>query len=194
MRAASHQEIRDHFVEVRDRLKRSGWDSNRIADELGVARQTSYQYAFQPGAKGTRLIPADKLDRLRTAARGQFPWLTREQRLWIVLGPQLELLLETTQPGFGESYAARHRGSCMPGKENVKPDYRLPPDEALCVEWLGWRHGGLAAKADAMAVAEVDEYLIERVGLENTGWRIMPTEAQVAALRDIHERRFRDAA
>lgn len=204
MRTATHQEIRDHYVDVRDTLKGSGWDSHRIADLLGVTRQTSYQYAFQPEAKGARVVPAEKLDTLRTAAvravhdhwdRGKFPWLTREQRTWIVLGAGLELLLETTQPGFAESYAARNRGSCMPGKDNVKPDFRPPPDEALCVEWLEWRHGGLVTQDDAMAVAGVDEYLVERVGLEMIpSWSIQPTAEQVAALKEIHERRFLDAA
>ncbi|TPN51519.1 hypothetical protein [Mesorhizobium sp. B1-1-7] len=165
-----------------------------------MARQTSYQYGFNAEARGARQIPAEKLDRLRTAAvraihdhwdRGKFPWLTREQRTWIVLGAGLELLLETTQPAFGASHAARHCGSCMPGKENVNPGFRLPPDEALCVEWLEWRHGGLVTKADAMAVTAVDEYLVERVGLEMLpSWSIQPTAEQVAALKDIHERRF----
>ncbi|TPK91487.1 hypothetical protein [Mesorhizobium sp. B2-4-17] len=203
MRTASHQEIRDHYVEVRDRLKRSGWDSYRIAGELGVARQTSYQYAFKPEAKGARVIPAEKLDKLRTAAvraihqhwdRGQFPWLTREQRLWIVFGPQLEVVLQTTQPGFAAFYAARHGYSCMPGKEDVKPDFRLQLDEELCVKWLGFRHGGLVTKDDAMAIADVDEYLVERVGLENPGWRIQPTAAQVQRIRELHDRRFLNAA
>ena len=204
MRTASNQETRDHYVAVRDILKRAGWDSHRIAGEIGVTRQTSYQYGFNPETRGARVIPADKLDKLRelaTAAEAErhergFPaFLPRAEHLWLVFGAGMELLLETTSPWRAVWHAARHCGVAMPGRDNAQHrDRQLTADDELCVEWMEHRHGGLITKADVMEVAAVDEYLVERVGHEHHGWRIQPTAEQVEALKELHLSRWSHAA
>ncbi|MEI9432110.1 hypothetical protein [Mesorhizobium sp. Cs1299R1N3] len=83
----------------------------------------------------------------------------------------------------------------MPGKNNVMHRSRtLSDNDELCVEWLGFRHGGLVTKEDAMFISDVDEFLVERVGHEHAGWRIQPSADKVQRMRELHERSFLDAA
>ncbi|MGO4558276.1 hypothetical protein [Mesorhizobium sp. 2RAF21] len=198
VRFSTRQEIRDHYVDVVSVLKRyARWDSHRIADYIGVSRQTSYQYGFQPTARGARVIPGDKLDKLRDAATAAIyedlkttfaPGVTAEMRTWqVFVGMNLEL--ETFSRLYGESQAARLGGVCVPHDCNAKPNAQLSDEDELCVEWLRWRHAGHIAKSEAVHVAGVDQYLEGRVGCEGIPWRIVPTAYQVAALRDIHHRR-----
>jgi hypothetical protein len=204
LKTTTHEEIVEHLRDVRRMLSQHGWSLERMAETAGVKKHTLSQYCQMPETKGARLIPAATLDRLRTAAvrshhdhwdRAWTPFMTREQRLWFVVATaEFRTLLESTDVRFAESYAARHRAMCTPGPENARPDYRLHSDEQRCVDWLGFRHGGFVTKEDAMAVAGVDEYLVERVGLELMCWRILPTREQVDALGEIHHRRFADAA
>jgi hypothetical protein len=96
-------------------LKRYGrWNSQKIADFIGVSWQTSYQYGFRPDACGARLIPALKLDKLREAAtatmdselkRGFAPRITPESRTWQVF-VGMNLKLETFDHLYAESQAA----------------------------------------------------------------------------------------
>lgn len=201
---STHQEIRDHYVAIVDFLKCSRWDSQRIADFLGIAKQTSYQYGFKPETRGSRIIPADKLDRLRDTAtqiwiermEAGFPaFLKRDEHLWIVVGTDLSIMLETTSPWRASWHAVRHNGTAMSGKDNVRNnDTRLSNNDHLCIEWLGLLHDDLVDREDAMRAAGVDEYLIERVGHEHAAWRIQPTEAQLQALREVARERFSLAA
>ncbi|MHA6641069.1 hypothetical protein [Mesorhizobium sp. A623] len=194
-RVSSHQEIRDHYVALVAFLKRKGWDSQRIADLIGTARQTSYQYGFKPETRGSRIIPADKLDRLRDAAtairiermEAGFPaFLNRDEHLWLVFAADMSLLLETTSPWRAAWHAAMHGGTAVYGKDNVlHGDDKLSDNDRLCIEWLEIRHGGLVDKKDAMCAAGCDEYLVERIAHEYGGWRIQPTVAQVEALRSL---------
>ena len=58
IRVSTHQEIRDHYADVVDVLKRyAKWDSHRIADFIGIGRQTSYQYGFQPQVHPHKNLP-----------------------------------------------------------------------------------------------------------------------------------------
>lgn len=199
-----HQDIRDHFVTIRDYLKRNKWTSAQVADVLGVALHTSYQYGFNPSTRGSRIVPADKLDRLRDAAaavvqenreRGFPGFFGRKEHLWVVVGKDLSVILETTSPWHAAWHAAQNGGVAMPSRDNLKNrNDRLRDDDRLCIEWLELRHGGLITKEDAMAVAGVDAWLVERIGHEHDPWRIQPTREQVDALREIHLGRFRHAA
>jgi hypothetical protein len=198
VRVSTHQEVRDHYVAVVDILKRYGrWNSQRIADFLGVSRQTSYQYGFQPHARGARLVPADKLEALRTAAAAAMdadlkrtfaPGITPEMRTWQVF-VGMELKVESFHHLYAESQAARLGGVCWPHNDNAKPDHELSSADQLCVDWLTWRHAGLITKAEAMQITGLDEYLEARVGHEVLPWRIMPTVAQVEAIESLHKRR-----
>ena len=47
--------------------------------------------------------------------------------------------------------------------------------------------GGLVDKADAMAVTGTDEWTEGLVGYECKGQRIVPTRAEINALRDLRE-------
>jgi hypothetical protein len=200
----SHQEIRGHYVTLVNFLKREGWDSQRIADLIGTARQTSYQYGFKLETRGSRVIPADKLDRLRKAAseirtqrmEAGFPaFLNRADFLWLVFAPDMSLLLETTSPWRAAWHAATHAGTAVHGKDNIRNyDDKLSDNDHLCIEWLEIRHGGLVDKMDAMCAAGCDEYLVERVAHEHVAWRIQPTADQVEALRSLAMGRLRHAA
>jgi len=197
VRRSTHQEVRDHYADVVDVLKRYGrWDSLCLADYIGVSRQTSYQYGLQPTNRGARIIPADKLDRLREAAVAAIfdslkqtvaPGLTAESRTWQVF-VGMDLRLETYSHLYGEAQAARLGGVCVPHNGNSKPDAELSADDRLCLDWLTWRHAGLVTRADAIHIAGADEHLECRVGCEAHAWRITPTAAQVAALKAVHER------
>lgn len=211
MRTASPLAIVEHLRELRRKLSGSriagtGWTMQQIADAAGVAKQSLKIYCMLPSEKpsAARIIPAAALDRLgdvvtaqvtETKERGFPAFLNRDEHLWLVFGANLELILETTSPWRAEWHAARHNGVAMPGKDNLNhQSKKLSADDVLCIEWLGFRHGGLIAKADAMEIAEVDEYLIERVAHELPCWRIQPTAEQVRRIRELDERRWLNAA
>lgn len=151
-----------------------------------------------------RLIPAEKLDRLRDFAteaeaegkeRGLPAFLPRTEHLGIVFGAGLAMLLDTTSPWRAAWHAARNCGVARPGRDNKRHRERLlSPADERCVAWLEWRHAVLVTNADAMVVADVDEYLAKRVGHEHHGWRIEPTGEQVEALKQLHIARWSHAA
>ena len=60
---------RDAYLKSRDFLKRSGWSSARIAEQMGVSEITARQYAQAPGTPGSRAVPDDRLARLQDAAK-----------------------------------------------------------------------------------------------------------------------------
>lgn len=204
MRKSTPEEINEHLRMLRRRLAGQQWSLAQMAEVVGVAKQTFSQYCMLPSTRGSRTIPAAGLDALRTAAtelwsesteRGFPSWLDRNQHLWSVFDADLALALETTFVTRAEWHAARIGGTVLHGPGNANQSRRrLSADEELCVEWLSYLHGGLVTRDDAMEIAEVDDYLIERVGHEFPGWRIQPTADQVHRIRDLHERRWRDAA
>ncbi|MFB9982997.1 hypothetical protein ACFSOZ_03695 [Mesorhizobium newzealandense] len=65
---------------------------------------------------------------------------------------------------------------------------QLSDDDELRVDRLRFRAWRLLTKVDAMQIADVDEYLAERVGHEHAGWRIQPTAQMVQRARELHER------
>lgn len=207
LRVSSKDEIRDHYNAIRDVLKRyAGMDSQGIADLIGVGRQTSYQYGFRPEARGARTIPAGKLDLLRMYAviaivnshdNDWLPGADMDTKRWQLFNHQGHLLIQTLNPLFAVSQATRLGGIVVAHPRNPMQDIRgleFSEEDARCIQWLYFRHRGNATREDAMRIAAVDEYLVERVGLESRPWRIIPTEDQIAALAAAHERNVRDVA
>lgn len=165
----------------------------------GPMRSTLKQYFQMPGTKGTRLIPGERLDLLRNDClrwrRAQVPFQPREERIWNVFSSCMDHLLEVTDELYAESYAMRYGPAvCVPGDRNPGRS-SLQPDDRLCIEWLDVRHGGLVDEADAMAITGTDEWTEGLVGYENRGQRIVPTRAEVDALRvNSDSREVRHAA
>lgn len=193
----THDEVVDELRGLRKRLRRT-METAEIAKIAGVTVQTLKQYCQASGTKGARLIPGERLDLLRNEvalrnaihwSRAQVPFQPREERTWHVFASTMDHLLEVTDELYAESFAMRYGPAvCVPGNRNPGRS-SLQPDDRLCVEWLDVRHGGLVDKADGMAVTGTDEWTEGLVGYENRGQRIVPTRAEVDALREIAESR-----
>lgn len=204
MKTATREEITEHLRDIRHQLACYRWSLQDMSDAIGVSKQTFSQYCMMPSTKGARTIPAEKIDALRATAtelwleakeRGFPSWLGRDQYLWCVFDADMALALETTSLWRAEWHAARVGGTVVPGLSNVNQNKRrLSADEELCVEWISYLNGGIVTREEAMQIADVDQHLIGLVGHEIFAWRIQPTAEQVRRIRDLHERRWRDAA
>lgn len=191
----THQEIRDHFVEIQDALKRLGVDGSKQADICGVKRQTFYQYGFQPEARGARLIPADALDRLRVEfAKGELKryylpaFIAPTTREWEVVDAAGTVVETTTRRAYAYLAAALVHGE--PRKGPAFDEAAAPPNsvaEDLSFAWLHAYHRGHVTPEDAMVCTGLGRYDVGRVGMVWFGWGIAPTFEQVGRLHKIND-------
>lgn len=202
-RTMTHEQVTQELRGLRKRL-RIKMETAEIAALAGVAAQTLKQYCMLPEKRGAKLIPGERLDALRNEvalrdalhwSRSQVPFQPRSHRQWLVMTTDLETVLDVTSQMYAECYAARHGHMAVRGPENTDMRDCMTGDDWLSVDWLDIRHSGLVDKQDAMAVTGTDEWAEGLVGFELTGRRIVPTQAEIDALREIAEsRRYRDAA
>jgi hypothetical protein len=67
----NHEQNRKAYRALRDFLKRAGWPAGRIASAMGVSESTAVAYGARPTTLQYRVIPEERLLRLRQGAMGE---------------------------------------------------------------------------------------------------------------------------
>lgn len=174
-------QIRDAFMHIRWRLKRSGWDTDSFTSLLGIARQTWYQHGHELESRGYRQISADALDMLRQETVQEQVSLPdfyhdpfgRERDSWTV-GDL------TTKSRTRALYRGALTGEAVvPGSHNVRAN-ELSDDEALMMRWF--RAARHASREQMMAATGLGKYDVGRIGFQVCKWGIPPTETWVENL------------
>lgn len=175
----SAAEIRQHFLDLKAFLRIT---PQELADLLGVARQTVYQYGFQPETRGARVIPAASIDIMRVAAlqklfdqaeRTYPPFLDKERALWTVGD------IQTTSRARAV-YLAGTGVDPVPHVENRDPE--LCTAERLAIDWLREICG--ISLDEQMQVSGLGEYDVGRVGRLGLNWGIVPRIEWIEEMQD----------
>lgn len=173
-------EIRQHFLDLKAFLRGT---PQELADLLKVARQTVYQYGFQPETRGARVIPAASIDIMREAAlqklfdqaeRTYPPFLDKERALWTVGD------IQTTCRGRAVYLAGIKGVDPVPHIENR--DQELSEAERLAIRWL--RAIGEVSIEEQMRVTQLGEYDVGRVGRLGLNWGLVPQIQWIEELQD----------
>ncbi|WP_152529605.1 hypothetical protein [Aliihoeflea sp. 2WW] len=194
------QQIRDHFVELRDGLYawNSGFDSSSLADLCGVKRQTFYQYGFQPTSRGARVIPAAALDRMRVEfvkwrlSRLHIPaFLPRDEYTWIVK-ERGEVIRETTQGSLARFEAAVSGGRLIsePGPKCCLPAAALDEGDRRSQRWLEIVHSGFVDADDTMQITGLGRHDVGTIGLTAMGWGVEPTRTWLRKAEALWAERY----
>jgi hypothetical protein len=174
-------EIRKHFLDLKAFLRIT---PQELADLLGVARQTVYQYGFQPEKRGARVIPAASIDIMREAAlqklfdqaeRTYPPFLDKERALWTVSD------IQTTSRARAVYLAGTTGVDPVPHAENKDPE--LNEAERLSIRWLRGIRG--LSFDDQMRASGLGEYDFGRVGRLGLNWGIAPKIEWIEDLKEI---------
>ncbi len=79
----NQEERRKAYRALRDFLRRAGWPAARIASAMGVSESTAIAYGAGPTTLQYRVIPEERLLRLRRAAMGEAERYLAEVRSYL---------------------------------------------------------------------------------------------------------------
>lgn len=179
----TREEIRDHFLTLKSSLRLT---PQELADMLGIARQTVYQYGFRAENKGSRVIPAFSIDIMREAVLEKhfaqlerfYPvFVDKERALWSVGDVQ------TTCRARAIYLAGTTGDDAIPHPENRDPE--LSGAEELAIRWL--RATRDASVEHQLNVSGLGEYDIGRVGRLGLNWGIIPQTEWIVKMGETED-------
>lgn len=177
----TREEIRDHFLSLKSSLRLT---PQELANMLGIARQTFYQYGFKSETRGARVIPAASIDVMREAVLEKhfakleriYPvFLDKERALWSVGD------IQTTCRARAVYLGGMTGNDAVPHSENRDP--LLFDAEHLAIRWLRAIHS--VSVEEQMNASGLGEYDVGRIGRLALNWGIVPESDWVEKIREI---------
>jgi hypothetical protein len=201
----------EHYKEVKSLLTEVGYSTRRRAGLLGKSAQTLKQYSVSPESAQHRRIPAEDLDKLRSAAIDEF-W----HKQWVFLsdwsnreGADGNAALPTRYHVGGQRYfaGAASRHFFLPRAQEIADETgghldgrALMPGQAPKPKMTDnakirsrWRKAVFAlrmkvkpdeVKPILQQVTGLCEYQVLRVGIEYWPWRLAPQDKWTTVLEE----------